>query len=177
MERDALRWGSMTTDPLVPFHTSRLSAEPLRPTHAPEAFEFLDDPELHRHIGGAPLSLEALSARYRRLSTGAPAGSAEVWGNWLLREDTSGKLVGTVQATITPATGSAMIAWVVGTRFQRRGFATEAARGLVATLRAGGIPDLAASIHPDNIGSQGVARALSFSPTGVFDDGEEIWRA
>ncbi|RLP73221.1 N-acetyltransferase [Mycetocola tolaasinivorans] len=159
------------------FSTARLDAEPLTPDHATEAFDVLNSIELHRYIGGEPLTHEALTARYARLSAGSPADVSDVWANWLLRERVSGHLIGTVQATISVDQGSAAIAWVVGVEFQRRGFASEAARGLVEWLSTHGIARLEAYIHPENLGSNGVAQALGLERTGLFEDGEEIWRS
>ncbi|MCS4277371.1 RimJ/RimL family protein N-acetyltransferase [Mycetocola sp. BIGb0189] len=162
---------------LSPFSTARLDAEPLTPGHADEAFTVLNSTELHRYIGGEPLAHDALTARYERLAAGSPAEISDVWANWLLRVREGGHVVGTVQATISVDEGTAAIAWVVGVDFQRRGFASEAARGLVGWLHAHGVTRLEAFIHPENLGSNGVARALGLERTGVFEDGEEIWRS
>ena len=117
--------------------TARLDLLPLRVEHAEEMAVVLSDPALHTFIGGAPLSPADLRARYERLVAGSP-DPAVSWCNWVLRLRTESRLVGTVQATISaghPLDGhGAEIAWVVGAPWQGRGFATEAARGLVDWL-------------------------------------------
>ncbi|MFF2525694.1 GNAT family N-acetyltransferase [Streptomyces liangshanensis] len=97
--------------------------------------------------------------------------------------DAGGVLVGTVQATVTAAApgsgpgrgGVAEIAWVVGTPWQGRGFASEAARGLVRWLEVRGVGTVIAHIHPDHHASAAVARACGLTPTTVWHDGEVRW--
>jgi hypothetical protein len=114
--------------------TRRLTLLPLAPHYAEEMAVVLGDPALHRYIGGAPLGVEELRARYVRLAAGS--GQADVaWCNWVVRLDAEDRLAGTVQATVTGA--RAEVAWVVGAAWQGRGIATEAARGMVGWLRGG----------------------------------------
>ena len=81
-----------------------------------------------------------------------------------------------MQATITPdPLGSvAEVAWVIGTSWQGRGIATEAAQGLVAWLedRADVI---VAHVHPDHAASAAVAAACGLVPTEQVVDGEIRW--
>jgi RimJ/RimL family protein N-acetyltransferase len=69
------------------------------------------------------------------------------------------------------------VAWVVGVRFQGRGYAREAASAMVDRLREDGVEHVTARIHPDNAPSQGVARALGLAPTRTVVDGEVRWEA
>lgn len=184
--------------------TERLSLVPQRVEHAREMAAVLSDPALHTFIGGEPATVGELRARYARMAAG-PADAAESWCNWVirLREDGEdgedgegeedgeglrrGRLVGTVQATISPAGpvgppggGAepwlvAEIAWVVGTAFQGRGIASEAARGLVGWLGQRSVRGTAAHIHPDHAASEAVARAAGLEPTGEWHDGEMRW--
>jgi RimJ/RimL family protein N-acetyltransferase len=55
-----------------------------------------------------------------------------------------------------------------------RGYATEAARSLVAVLQAAGWT-VVAHIHPGHLASQRVARAAGLSPTPDVCDGEVRW--
>ncbi|MDX2290707.1 MULTISPECIES: GNAT family N-acetyltransferase, partial [Streptomyces] len=100
--------------------------------HAEEMGGVLGDPARPRFMGGAPAGLEGLRARYARWAAGAPEPGTS-WCNWVVREREGGRLVGTVQATV--AGGVAEVAWVVGTAWQGRGYASEAARALVGWLR------------------------------------------
>ena len=89
----------------------------------------------------------------------------------------TGIAVGTVQVTLPaggPAAGPAEVAWVVGRPAQGRGYAKEAASGLVALLREAGWTVIA-HIHPAHLASQRVARAAGLSPTTDIRDGEMRW--
>ncbi|MFF8784974.1 GNAT family N-acetyltransferase [Streptomyces sp. NPDC015125] len=158
-------------------HTRRLTLLPLLADHAGELAAVLSDPALHTFTGGAPASPEALRTRHERLVAGSP-DPAVTWCNWVIQLRDRGCLAGTVQATVTvDAHGSAAeVAWVVGTDWQRRGIATEAARGLVAWLRHRSVQTLIAHIHPDHHASAAVAAAAGFTPTGHEQDGETRWQ-
>ncbi|WP_405938091.1 GNAT family N-acetyltransferase [Streptomyces sp. NBC_00726] len=153
-----------------PFATPRLAALPLRVEYADEMAAVLADPALHAFTGGTPDTPEALRARYVRQAAGSP-DAGELWWNWALRaEDT---LVGYVQATVRG--DRAEIAWVVGVPWQGRGYAGEAARGLVAHLREVGVTTVVAHIHPEHAASAAVAAGAGLARTGEWEDGEERW--
>ncbi|QEU83252.1 N-acetyltransferase [Streptomyces subrutilus] len=156
------------------FASERLDLLPVLPSHAAEMAGVLADPALHAFIGGAPLPPDALRTRYGRLSAGSP-DPAVVWGNWVVRLRSEGCLVGTVQATIAPAAAEAELAWVVGSRWQGRGIATEAARALADRLRELRIGRLLAHVHPAHAASAAVAAACGLRPTPHRQDGEVRW--
>ncbi|MEV0254466.1 GNAT family N-acetyltransferase [Streptomyces sp. NPDC050732] len=157
--------------------TPRLDLEPLRVEHAADLAGVLGDPALHTFIGGAPDDVDALRARYRRMVAGSPDPGVS-WCNWVLRLRAGERpvLIGTVQATVAPA-GCAEIAWVVGTPWQGRGFASEAARGLVDWLARHGVRTVVAHVHPGHGASAAVARAAGLAATDVVQDGEIRWEA
>ncbi|MES4908645.1 MULTISPECIES: GNAT family N-acetyltransferase [unclassified Streptomyces] len=156
--------------------TGRLSLVPLAVEHAQEMAEVLSDPALHVFIGGAPYSPQALRARYERLVVGSPDPSV-TWWNWVIQLREEKCLTGTVQATViaTEHGREAEVAWVVGTAWQGRGIATEAARGLVAWLQEHGVMAICAHIHPDHHASAAVAAAAGLAPTGHWHEGEIRW--
>ncbi|WP_103514016.1 GNAT family N-acetyltransferase [Streptomyces sp. SM10] len=157
-----------------PFSTSRLDAIPLDVAHAEEMATVLFDPALHTYTGGAPEDVGALRARYERQGAGSP-DPAELWWNWVLRLRADGYLAGYVQATVRGT--RAEVAWVVGTRWQGRGYAKEAATGLVRhLLERGAVRTVVAHIHPDHAASAAVAAAAGLRPTGERVDGEVRWR-
>ncbi|GHG94501.1 GNAT family N-acetyltransferase [Streptomyces lanatus] len=158
-----------------PIRTDRLDLVPLRVEHAEEMAVVLSDPALHHFIGGAPHTLDDLRARYGRLVAGAP-DPAVSWCNWVLRLRAESCLVGTVQATIT-ADGVAEIAWVVGLPWQGRGFASEAARGLVDWLGRRSVRTVVAHIHPEHHASAAVAAAAGLAATEQERDGETRWQS
>jgi len=156
-------------------------------SHAAEAFVAFDDARLHEFIGGAPLSCRSTAERYARLETGRSADGAQLWFNWMLGEAGSGELVGTVQATLerdgaSDTDGSddcdcviASLAWVVALPFQRRGYATEAARAVTTWLGHAGIVRTRAYVHPRNLASAAIARSLGMARTTTLVDGEVLW--
>ncbi|WP_439655818.1 GNAT family N-acetyltransferase [Lentzea sp. HUAS TT2] len=154
--------------------TTRLDLLPLLPEHAAEMAAVLSDPALHTFTGGTPLTPEALLTRYRRLAEGSPDPAVR-WLNWVIRLRDDHRLAGTVQATITLADQSAEIAWVVGTPWQGRGIAREAAQGLVAWLATEPVRTVIAHIHPDHHASAAVATAVGLTATDELHDGEVRW--
>ncbi|MFJ7988793.1 GNAT family N-acetyltransferase [Streptomyces sp. NPDC096351] len=154
--------------------TARLDLVPLDVAHAEEMAGVLDDPALHAFIGGAPLSPAALRARYERLAAGSP-DPATVWANWVVRLRSDGRLTGTVQATVTEGGRVAEVAWVIGTGWQGRGIAREAAGGLVGLLVEHGARTIVAHVHPDHAASAAVAAAAGLAPTDRVEDGEVRW--
>ncbi|MGP4023369.1 GNAT family N-acetyltransferase [Actinomadura sp. 3N407] len=177
--------------------TQRLVLEPLAAHHADEMAPVLDDRRLHRYIGGEPLTLEELRARYAHLVAGPAPFHQEYWLNWIVRRGRDRQAVGYVRATVTPAaraftvtppsTGStvrpgpprriASVAWVIAMPYQGFGFATEAARALLNWLLAHGVHDIVATVHPDNRPSAAVAAKLGLCRTGeTTGDGEDVWR-
>jgi RimJ/RimL family protein N-acetyltransferase len=155
--------------------TERLDLFPLRVEHAAAMAVVLGDPALHAFIGGTPDSPEGLLARYGRLVAGSGDPSVS-WCNWVISVRVAEELAGYVQATIAPdALGTcAEIAWVVGTPWQGRGIATEAAQGLVRWLDDR-VDVLVAHVHPDHAASAAIAAACGLTPTDQVVDSETRW--
>lgn len=137
----------------------------------------LDDPLLHTYIGGEPLSAENLRAQYTRQSVGRSADGTERWLNWIVRDRGDGHVLGYVQATVTVVNGQscADVAWVIGSRYQRRGYATQAAQLMVDWLRLQGVRTITAHVHPEHAASGAVAAHLGLHPTAHVVDGETRW--
>ena len=155
--------------------TARLELVPLAVSDAEEMVAVLGDERLHAFTGGRPPTLDELRGRYARLVVGCSPDGTEQWRNWIARLR-DGRAVGTVQATITAAGGEAEVAWVIGVPWQGQGLATEAARGLVAWLEAGGVQAITAHVHPDHHASAAVAARAGLAATGEMHDGERVWR-
>jgi RimJ/RimL family protein N-acetyltransferase len=181
--------------------TARLNLVPLTVDHAEEMAVVLADPGLYEFIGGGPPTGEELRSRYERWAAGS-AEPAVSWCNWVIELRGPRCLAGTVQATIgigpvladtvladkvlvdkvlddtvLADTGpAAEIAWMVGSPWQGRGIATEAARALVAWLGRQSVLTVIAHVHPSHLASAAVATAAGLSPTGEMQDGEQRWR-
>jgi RimJ/RimL family protein N-acetyltransferase len=181
-----------------PLRSDRLDLEPVTSAHADEMVTVLADPRLYTFTGGEPPSLDVLRTRFARQGAGISPDGRENWHTWIVRERATGAAIGFVQATIgatagsssagadtvaTPFDGasSAELAWVVGTAYQGRGFATEAiatvadaVRGL-GSLTGDDVTLVHAHIAPGHAASESVARHLGLVPTSVVLDGETRW--
>lgn len=155
----------------------RVRLEVLRVEHADEMFAVLDDPQLHRYIGGEPVRLDELTGTYTRQVVGHSADSSERWLNWIVRRRDDGRAAGYVQATATWEDGHprAEVAWVIGTGHQGRGFAGEAAGLMVDWLRTQGIELIVAHVHPEHLASLAVVRRSGLHATDQLVDGEIRW--
>jgi RimJ/RimL family protein N-acetyltransferase len=160
-----------------PIDTARLVLEPLRIEHAEPMAVVLADPRLHEFIGGTPSTAAELRDRYARMLAG-PEDPAVSWCNWMIRLRGQDELTGTVQATISPGADGlqAEVAWVIGSGWQRRGIATEAARAVIGWLAGRHVNDVIAHVHPDHRASAAVAAGAGLSPTGEIHDGDIRWR-
>ncbi|TWP33907.1 GNAT family N-acetyltransferase [Leekyejoonella antrihumi] len=159
----------------APLQSDRLRLEPLSIGAADRMVEVLADPALYEFTGGDPPSLPQLRERYRRQSAGRSPDGAQLWCNWIVHRRQDGETVGTVQATVDVQTDQAEVAWVIGTGWQGRGYAREAARTLLMALRDAGISRVIAHVHPDHQASQAVSRHLGMRVTGRIVDGEQEW--
>jgi RimJ/RimL family protein N-acetyltransferase len=154
--------------------TDRLVLTPLSVADANEMVGVLADSSLYSFTGGSAPDIEVLHDRYRAQVSG-PAAGDEIWHNWIIRLGESAGAIGFVQATVRG--DGADIAWVVAPAWQRRGYATEAARAMCEWLLGTGVAVLTAHIHPDHTASNGVAAAVGLHSTGARDDGEVIWQS
>lgn len=176
-QRDEPRDGRLRIPADTTIRTARLELSPLRIDDAAEMAVLLDDDRLHKFIGGRPATPDQLRDRYRRLVAGSTE-TGQIWLNWIVRDKRSGAPVGTMQATIVTAAGpsTAEVAWIVGTAWQGRGFAKEAARSVVEWLQRLGVGDVIAHVNPSHRASAAVARHAGFRPTPDRHDGETLWR-
>ncbi len=155
--------------------TPRLRLEPLRVDHAEEMTPVLGDPGLYVFTGGEPPTTPELHDRYEAQVRGPSSDAGEAWRNWIVRLAETGEAIGYVQATITPAEARADVAWVIGQRWQGRGYATEAAIGMVAALADEGVTAITAHILAENTPSERVAKRIGLAPTDRVEDGERVW--
>jgi len=138
--------------------------------------DVLADAALYAFTGGRPPSPDELRARYRHQVVGWSPDGREAWRNWIVRTLDPDEAVGFVQSTTTNSGRVADIAWVIGVPWQGRGFATEAARTLVAWLETHGVTTITAHVHPDHAASVRVAERAGLLATNAVEDGERIWR-
>jgi RimJ/RimL family protein N-acetyltransferase len=112
-------------DSLLQFETPRLVMEPITASHAPEMALLLADPQLFEFLPSDPPSVNELAKLYGYWEARRSPDGSELWLNWAGRRTDTNDVVGHFQAGVE-SDGSASIAYTVGLRHQRRGFATEA---------------------------------------------------
>jgi RimJ/RimL family protein N-acetyltransferase len=137
----------------------------------------LGDDSLYEFIGGAPPSLKELRSRYEGFLAG-PETDNETWLNWIVRRASQSGAIGSLQATIVRTNEGrslAEVSWIIGTRWQKQGFASEGARALVDWLQARGVVDVCAHIEPCHAASAVVAGRAGMHPTDERVDGEILW--
>ena len=150
--------------------SGRLVLSPLVRDDAEDLFGLLRDPAVYRFTGGVPpASVDDLREGRRSLE------GDELWLNWTLRLRSSGEAVGYVQAGVGER--GADLAWVVGTPFQNRGYATEAGRRAADWIcEQFEVSELRAAVHPDHAASRKVAARIGMQPSGeITAGGEELW--
>ena len=156
--------------------TGRLTLSPMVQADAWDLYGILRDPALYQFTGnGPPASADDVRERIRLLQGRRSPEGDELWLNWTVSLRSSGQVVGYFQASVREK--SASLAWVIGTPFQNRGYATEAGRRVVAWIRENlEIAHLWAAIHPNHKASCRVASSIGLRPSGeVTDEGEQLW--
>jgi len=154
--------------------SARLKQIPMREEHAEAMFPLLSDESLYAFTGGsAPASVESLAATYLVRESRRSRDGAELWLNWMIWHATQRAAVGYTQSTVHPT--HAEVAWVVGTRWQGQGYATEAATAMVGRLLSMGVRDIRACVHPAHLASRRVAEKLGLQLTDRVIDGEQVW--
>ncbi len=147
--------------PFPEFHieTPRLRIRAWEPQDRAAFAAMATDAELMRYItDGVPMSPEQIDAALARQAAhmrnvGFCMGAAEL--------RTSGEIIGVIGLQPVDKDDAIDIGWWVRREYQRQGFAREAATALVAFMQRH-YPEapITASIHPDNLASQGVARSI-----------------
>ena len=161
---------------MEPLATPRLLLTELTPDDADEMTTVLADEALYTFIGGRPPTIDSLRKSYARLARGHSADGLQEWRNWIVRQRLDDRAVGTIQATIIDEGRAAAIAWTIGVAWQGRGYATEAARAVVAWLDTRGVQTIEAFVHPDHHASAAVAARAGLTASEEFVEGERVWR-
>lgn len=142
--------------------TGSLVLEPQVAAHAAPLFAVLSDPALYEFENSPPESQAALERRFALLESRTSPSGDERWLNWVVRL-ASGELAGYVQATLV-RDGSAHIAYVLGSRFWRRGIGGAAVRAMLDELAAAyGARRACATLKARNVRSLGFLRSLGFT--------------
>lgn len=138
---------------------SRVLIERLRAEHLAELATHLRQPEVYEHIGGLPLLEDFILDREIALRGPGPAASREHWLNFLVRESSTRRMLGRLEATLHDSI--AEVAFLFSPEHWGKGFAREALALLHGEVRARyGITDFWATTNPANTRCQALlARA------------------
>ena len=163
--------------------SERLSIEPLVIEDADELFAALDHPDVGTYIGGPEMTtVEALRTRIGHLVVGSGRDD-EQWLNWVVRTTATDEVIGRLEATVYAGGSWAEVAYVFDPRRWGHGYAVESAGWMIDHLRASGVSELWAAIHPDNGRSIRLIERLGFievppPPTravGSYDEGDLVF--
>ncbi|SHN11214.1 Protein N-acetyltransferase, RimJ/RimL family [Duganella sacchari] len=147
--------------------TPRLSLVPFNDSHLAGLAELNSDPEVMRYIGaGLPFTVAESQAMIDRVKA---RWIEHGYSWWAVLRKSDGMLIGA--ATLQPLEGVTGAAPEIGWRFRRdswgQGYATEAARRVVAYAQQLRIPQLLAVAHPDNTASTAVMQRLGMRYRGI----------
>lgn len=172
----------MTADDVV-LRTDRLLVRDWRADEADRHLDMYRRPEVVRFLGSTPTPMPSLERalgrieRVRSFNREAPVPC----GWWAVEVSGSGVVAGTVavlpieqvagdRAEVTTTGASALeVAWHLHPDSQGRGYATEAARGVLDRAHAHGAAEVLALVDPANTASLAVARRLGLQPRGLSD--------
>ena len=151
-----------------------VTLEPQLAAHAAELYAVVRDPSLYVFIDSKePESEASLRERLLKLESRLSPDGTERWLNWIVR-NSSGELVGYVQATVTPD-HSAEIAYVLGRTHWRKGYAFAACTALIAELRSSyGVTSITATLDPANTASLALLRKLRLGLVWTDEPGQEV---
>jgi RimJ/RimL family protein N-acetyltransferase len=144
--------------------TDRLLLRPSWPEDADNLYRAVADEAIIRNLGSLPWPYEIDDARAfveREHSPGLPSLLL------MLRTDGAPRLIGA--CGVHDADGPAELGYWIARPYWGLGFATEAARAVVAMARAAGHRRLVARHFTDNPASGRVLRKIGFRPTGRIE--------
>ncbi len=150
---------------IEPIYTERLVVRALEPDDAPRIHRLIGDWEVARTTANVPHPYEDGMADDWIAKSASELEAGEAYHLAVTRSDTPG-LIGSVGLTL-PDQRAPVLGYWIGRPSWGRGYATEAARGLVAFgFDALGIDRIIASVLPGNLASGRVLDKLGFVRTG-----------
>ncbi|MBK6295170.1 MAG: GNAT family N-acetyltransferase [Rhodoferax sp.] len=160
---------------------SRLLIEQLRSDHLAELATELRHPAVYEYIGGVPTLHDFVLDRERALRGPSQANDAQLWLNFLVREHSSGAMLGRVEATVHDSI--AEVAFLFGPPHWGRGYALEALAWLHEEIdRRCGVRNLWATTVPTNVRCQSLLRRSGYTevrtaapPLLSFDSGDLVF--
>ncbi|MBA4012074.1 MAG: GNAT family N-acetyltransferase [Phenylobacterium sp.] len=156
------------------FLTDRLILRPRDASDLEASVAVNSDAEVMRYLG----DVWPPDRQRAHLSAQIDTNFGEGLGYWSLFEQTAPEqMLGWALLTPLPGTDDVQIGYRLRRDAWGRGIATEAAAQLmIHAFETIGLPALAATVHPENLGSQRVMAKLGFADAGTYDAGGKIER-
>ena len=163
----------------------RLLIEPLRTEHLGELASHLRHPEVCAHIGGLPSLEDFIRDRENALRGPGPGSDIEAsderWLNFLVRDGSTGQMLGRLEATLHDAI--AEVAFLFGPAHWGRGFAHEALAWLHGEIESRhGIHSFWATTLAANTRCQALLARAGYQPVHTaapvlysFDEGDLVF--
>ena len=151
--------------------TERLVIRPWRQEEAERLLDILGRIEVAKWLGdGPPVLLESLDQAHERIDRYAARDQPPL-GIWAVERRGDGVVAGTVLLLTLPNAehGEVEIGWHLHPDSWGFGYATEAARAVLAHGFEGGLPEVIAVAHPPNDASIAVMRRLGMTDHGIVD--------
>lgn len=136
----------------------------------PEVFEMFEEPDIFQYIcpdeiRTSETNTEFLNLKLTEIATGK-------WFYWLLRSSSDNSLIGAINVTPIPGTDETQIGWMIRKRFQKQGFAYEAAQKTMEFILNKTNHSLIYSVYDiENIASEKIIEKLGFTYHKSFSEG------
>ena len=152
--------------------TARLLIRLWRHEDAERLLDIQSRLEVMKWLGdGEPVLMRDLDEAHARIDRYAERSSVPPLGTWAIERTDDGIVSGTVLLLTLPNDehGEVEIGWHLHPDSWGRGYATEAARAVLAHAFAAGLPEVIAVTHVGNTASQAVARRLGMEDRGIVE--------
>src|SRR6478752_5032444 len=151
--------------------TERLLIRPWRHADAERLLDILSRLEVVRWLGdGEPVVMKTLDEAHTRINRYAERDDPPL-GMWAAERKSDGVVVGTVLLLTLPNNdhGEVEIGWHLHPDAWGEGYASEAARAVLAHGFAGGLREIIAVSHTDNDASKAVMRRIGMTDHGIVE--------
>ena len=161
--------------PLKYFKSMRLQMKRVQMQLASITWPILNDPKLYIYLPEDPPSLAELEKRFSFWEPGISPDQSEYWLNWVLKDLESQLIVGTIQAGVHRESKVATIAYMLGSNFQRKGYAFEAIAALIQFLKNEyQVNQIKAWIDTRNVPSIRLIEKLKFSRVELIEKADHF---
>jgi len=144
------------------FNTERISAERLQEGHIEFIYQMHQDERVMAYLGGVRSREQRTDYMEKNLSHWKKYG----YGIWVLRENSTGNLIGRggLRIAVLGGNDEVEVAYGLLPDFWNKGLATEFAGAIVRIgLSEIGLSGVACVVHPDNLASQRVLDKTGFA--------------